>query len=188
MKVKPIDSSKGWRGMLAKVTYRQWLLIAAAASCLLGILVYIWLPGGESQPVPFQQSSVIRVVRAAQDIPERTEITESMLEVLEVPEDMVPAGALRRTAEVLGKTAGIAIMKGDILTSRKLLESQMAGFVGSRARVAVAGLPTELSEPSPLALALASTLLMASSSTSCRKSLPWTVLSFLLPEMTITST
>lgn len=131
MKVKPMNSAKGWRGMLAKVTYRQWLLIAAAASCLLGILVYIWLPGGESQPVPFQQSPVIKVVRAAQDIPERTEITESMLEVLDVPEDMVPAGALRRTAEVLGKTAGIAIMKGDILTSRKLMESQMAGFVGS---------------------------------------------------------
>jgi len=129
--MKPMNSARGWRGMLAKVTYRQWLLLAAAVSCLLGILVYVLLPGGESRPMAFEQSPVIRVVRAAQDIPERTEITEGMLEVIEVPENMVPVGALRRTNEVLGKTAGIAIMKGDILTGRKLLESGMVGFVGS---------------------------------------------------------
>lgn len=65
-----------------KITYRHWVLLAGAASLVLGLLVFAGLNGmGANEEV--KPVNAIHVVVAKQDIAPKTIIKESMVEVRE---------------------------------------------------------------------------------------------------------
>lgn len=113
-----------------KITYRHWVLLAGAASLILGLLVFAGLNGmganEEAKPV-----NTIHVVVAKQDIAPKTIIKESMVEVREVPASMVSDDAVREVSDIINKPAKVEILKDDIISTRKvLMEITMAGFTG----------------------------------------------------------
>lgn len=113
-----------------KITYRHWVLLAGAASLLLGLLVFAGLNGmganEEAKPV-----NTIHVVVAKQDIAPKTIIKESMVEVREVPASMVSDDAVREVSDIINKPAKVEILKDDIISTRKvLMDITMAGFTG----------------------------------------------------------
>ena len=113
-----------------KITYRHWVLLAGAASLILGLLVFAGLNGmganEEAKPV-----NTIHVVVAKQDIAPKTIIKESMVEVREVPASMVSDDAVREVSDIINKPAKVEILKDDIISTRKvLMDITMAGFTG----------------------------------------------------------
>ena len=113
-----------------KITYRHWVLLAGAASLVLGLLVFAGLNGmganEEAKPV-----NTIHVVVAKQDIAPKTIIKESMVEVREVPASMVSDDAVREVSDIVNKPAKVEILKDDIISTRKvLMDITMAGFTG----------------------------------------------------------
>lgn len=113
-----------------KITYRHWVLLAGAASLVLGLLVFAGLNGmganEEAKPV-----NTIHVVVAKQDIAPKTIIKESMVEVREVPASMVSDDAVREVSDIINKPAKVEILKDDIISTRKvLMDITMAGFTG----------------------------------------------------------
>lgn len=115
-----------------KFTYKQWVSLAAFFSCLLGIVVYMSLSSVETAAKDSPKVELVKVVVAKQDIPERTIIKDSMLKVVEMPVDVVPAEAVREINEITGSPASVAIQQGDILTTKKIYtDVRMAGFTGT---------------------------------------------------------
>ena len=113
-----------------KITYRHWVLLAGAASLILGLLVFAGLNGmganEEAKPV-----NAIHVVVAKQDIAPKTIIKESMVELREVPASMVSDDAVRDVSDIINKPAKVEILKDDIISTRKvLMDITMAGFTG----------------------------------------------------------
>lgn len=113
-----------------RITYRHWLLLAGAASLVLGLLVFAGLNGmGANEEV--KPVNAIHVVVAKQDIAPKTIIKESMVEVREVPASMVSDDAVREVSDIINKPAKVEILKDDIISTRKvLMDITMAGFTG----------------------------------------------------------
>ncbi len=123
--------SKGLRELSEKITYRHWLMIAGAASILLGVLVFFSL-GGSEKAKEAEPVNMVHVVVAKQDIAPKTIIKEAMLEVREMPAHLVPSDAAGSVMDVVNKPARVQIMKDDIISGRKVLSDMaMAGFTGS---------------------------------------------------------
>lgn len=123
--------SKVFKEALEKITYRHWIMLAGAASILLGVLVFFSLSGRENakeaEPV-----NMVHVVVAKQDIAPKTIIKEAMLEVREMPAHLVPSDAASSVMDVVNKPARVQIMKDDVISGRKVLSDMaMAGFTGS---------------------------------------------------------
>lgn len=116
-----------------KLTYRHWLIIAGTVSVFLGILVFFSLDSGENKKPPTDdvQKKMITVVAATKNIKPRTIIDDKMLTLIQLPEEVVPEGALADINEIVKNPAAVVIMKGDIITKQKLMsDPRMAGFVG----------------------------------------------------------
>ena len=113
-----------------KITYRHWVLLAGAASLVLGLLVFAGLNGmGANEEV--KSVNTIHVVVAKQDIAPKTIIKESMVELREVPASMVSDDAVRDVSDIINKPAKVEILKDDIISTRKvLMDITMAGFTG----------------------------------------------------------
>ncbi len=117
-------------------TPKQLLMLAGAAGLLTFALLY-WglssLIGKDEKSEQAQKPAVqmIKVVQAKSDIKAREQIKESMLQVVEVPTSMAPAGALTDVHGLVGRPTRIAIMAGDILTEKKLYQDvKSSGFTG----------------------------------------------------------
>lgn len=120
-----------WQRLLSQLSYRQLLVAAAMCSLLLGVAVFFLLSGDEGEKQQAAEPQRIRVVVAKQDIPQRAVVKESMLDVKEVPSDVLPAGAVTDMASVVDRPARVPIQQGDILTDKKVLvDPRMAGFTG----------------------------------------------------------
>jgi Flp pilus assembly protein CpaB len=61
-----------------------------------------------------------RVVIATADIPARTEIAASMINVQTVPNELVQAGAATKIEDVVGKFTPDAIIKGQVINTQKI--------------------------------------------------------------------
>ena len=100
------------------------LIIAAVLALTAGAFVFLALRSGDddetTRPSPIQ-GDMVEVVRAAEDIPARTEITRGMLEVAEVPRDAVLSGAYSSLAAVDGQTSRIPIYAGEQLVPAKVI-------------------------------------------------------------------
>lgn len=128
--------SQRLRDMTEKLNYRQLLFLAFLASCLLGIFVYVSLSRvgvGEKpeQQVVTQHVNTRKVVVASRDIPQRAIVKSDMLKVIDVPEEMIPYGAVDDVKMFINHPASVFIQKGDVLTDQKVyVDPKMAGFPG----------------------------------------------------------
>ena len=108
------------------------LLVLAAAFCFcLACLTFFLLPSDSSSEAKQNQAPTVQVVVAKQDIPQRTVIKESMLKLVDLPQDAVPSGAMQSISEAVDKPANVPIQEGDILTNKKIVtDPRLAGFAG----------------------------------------------------------
>lgn len=120
---------------------RQLLILAGVAAALMIIMISIGIgfltknTGVEVINVPVEEKPPIqmeKVVVAKVNIQPRTRIQENMLQIKELPVDMVPEGAIRSLDEVKDVQVQVAIFAGDVLTLQKVLaEGKDEGFTGS---------------------------------------------------------
>ncbi|MBQ7197688.1 MAG: Flp pilus assembly protein CpaB [Selenomonadaceae bacterium] len=125
---------------LNNLNLRQVLTLAAIAAVLMFVVLYVFLTRFANvenenvtpKTITVDLPRVTTVVVAKSDIAPRVNISESMVQVKEVPSDSVPNGAITSLSEVIDKPARINILAGDIITKRKLyLSSEQSGFVGA---------------------------------------------------------
>lgn len=116
---------------------KQLLMLAGAAGVLMFITLIVGmnlLSKDEVVILP-EEKPVIQttaVVVAKTNIPPRTRIQESMLQMKEMPVDMVPEGAITDFDSVKNVQVKVSIFAGDILTIQKVFNSTGdEGFVGS---------------------------------------------------------
>ena len=125
---------------------KQLLILAAVAAVLMFLTIYLGmslLTASEEKPEPDDAppKAVIAttpVVVAKVNIPERTRIQESMLQMKELPVDMVPEGAIKNFDEVKDIQVKIPIFAGDTLTRQKLsaemIDKSFAGAIPADCR------------------------------------------------------
>ena len=71
------------------------------------------------------------VVVAKTNIQAQTPLRSEMLELKEVPEDIIPANAVFDEKEVLNRSTKVAIFEGDFITPQKVFgDDETSGFVG----------------------------------------------------------
>ena len=116
---------------LEKLTQRQLLLLAVAVSCLIALFLYFYLSGLEKSK-PAAVSKVSNAVVAAVDIPERTVIQPQMLKAVQMPDELLPPGAVAEMQIAVGKTTKTKIFQGDPLTAKKwFADVRQESFTGS---------------------------------------------------------
>lgn len=133
---------------LSNLRPRQLLALAGVSAIIIFFLMYIALTmlskGSNSAPPPeIQQQQngeenkvpeikMVNVVVAAGNIEPRSMLVSNLLEMQEMPENMVPQDAVTDIAEIANKPARERIYKGDVITHAKVYQNAaMAGFVGS---------------------------------------------------------
>ena len=120
---------------------RQLLILALAAGFLMFLTIIVAMnfvtkkevavmPPVEEKaaPPPIEKKAV---VVAKVNIPPRTRIQENMLQIKDVPVDMVPEGAITSFDEVKNVQVRASIFSGDILTIQKVFNDKAnEGFTG----------------------------------------------------------
>ena len=125
------DFKKQFSELMENISYKYWIILAAAASILLGVLLFVYLDESPAPPPQPQSKESSIVVVAASDIAPRTIIQSNMLTTKEIPTAMVPEGAITDIREVVGKPARFQLIRDDIVTDKKvLMDIKMAGFTG----------------------------------------------------------
>jgi Flp pilus assembly protein CpaB len=84
---------------------------------IVGVMVYAQVSDAERVKA---QLPTARVVIATADIPARTEIAASMINVQTVPNELVQAGAAVKVEDVVGKFTPNAITKGEVINTQKI--------------------------------------------------------------------
>lgn len=117
---------------------KQLIALAAVCGLLMFGLFFVILSSmnKDSQPVTETKEvakvETVKVVVAKQNIPVRTRIQESMLQLKELPENAVPEGAIKDFSTILNEPARVSIFAGDVLTQQKLFgEHNDEGFLGT---------------------------------------------------------
>jgi Flp pilus assembly protein CpaB len=82
-----------------------------------GIMVYSQVSDAEAVKASLPTA---RVVIATSDIPARTEIAASMINVRTVPDDLVQVGAATKVEDVVGKFSPDAVTKGAVINTLKI--------------------------------------------------------------------
>src|SRR3979411_2964186 len=82
-----------------------------------GVLVYLQVSEAERVKASLPTA---RVVIATGDIPARSEIAASMVNVRTVPDELVQAGAATKVEDVVGKFSPDAIAKGAVINTQKI--------------------------------------------------------------------
>jgi SAF domain-containing protein len=89
------------------------LVLAAAV----GLMVYSQVRDAEQVKASLPTA---RVVIATADIPARSEIAASMVNIRTVPDELVQAGAATKVEDVVGKFSPDAITKGSVISTQKI--------------------------------------------------------------------
>src|SRR5437588_5456948 len=89
------------------------LVLAAAV----GLMVYSQVRDAEQVKASLPTA---RVVIATADIPARTEIAASMVNIRTVPDELVQAGSATKVEDVVGKFTPDAITKGAVINTQKI--------------------------------------------------------------------
>jgi Flp pilus assembly protein CpaB len=84
---------------------------------IVGVMVYTQVSDAERVKA---QLPTARVVIATQDIPARTEIAASMINIQTVPNELVQAGAATKVEDVVGKFTPNAVTKGEVINTQKI--------------------------------------------------------------------
>lgn len=120
---------------MERFTPRQLLLLCCAIALVVFLLIYFTLTRLTAEkPKPVVEKpkpTTAMIVVAQKDIPPREIVRENMLKLKEVPVESVPAGAARRTTDLIGRPTKVGIVEGEIITTQKLYaSSQDAGLSG----------------------------------------------------------
>lgn len=120
--------------VLNDLSPRQILMLAAGTGIVMLLVAYAGFSLLENkeyvEPVPEKAQMEIEmrtVLVAKSDISAHTIINEKMLQLKQVPLDMVPPGALDSLNSAVGRPAGVSIYAGDIITSHKLFSDDTRG-------------------------------------------------------------
>jgi Flp pilus assembly protein CpaB len=84
---------------------------------VVGVMVYSQVSEAERVKASLPTA---RVVIATADIPARTEIAASMINIRTVPDDLVQAGAATKIEDVVGKFTPDALTKGEVINTQKI--------------------------------------------------------------------
>lgn len=117
-----------------KMSPRKILLLCTLLAVIVFIVIYSVLSsllgGKEEKKEEVAVNDLVPVIEASVDIKPRTIITDDMIKATVVPQNLVPQGALTDKSAVVGKPTSVAIMAGDMITTRKLNQSGATGFNG----------------------------------------------------------
>lgn len=118
--------------MAEKMSPRKLLIICAGCAVIVFLIIYFSLSSLLKAKTAEDEAriAVTPVIEASQDIPPYTLITNDMVKVSSVPSDAVPAAAVKDMKSVVGKTSSVAILKGDLVTARKINSQTANGFAG----------------------------------------------------------
>ncbi len=97
-------------------------LLALAFAVLTGVAVYFYAGQAAKKP----QANLVAVVVAKQRIPERTQITQSMVEVKKLPAEAVNPLVLKKLSDVVGKIANVPIEANEQVLRTKLGETNIS--------------------------------------------------------------
>ncbi len=124
---------------------RQLLILAAVAGFLMFLTIFFAMklvskkevvvppPVVEKAPEPVKEPQIEKktVVVAKVNIAPRTRLQDNMLQLKEMPADMVPEGAISSLDDVKNVQIKVSIFAGDILTTQKVFsEATNEGFAG----------------------------------------------------------
>ena len=129
--------SKGFLDWLSELRPRQMLMISAVAALVMfGIMYFAFtkLTRVEEEVITHETPEVVTrsVVVAKSDIGAQTILKREMLELKELPEEMVPTNAVSDAGAVINRTTKAMIFSGDVITEQKIYGSnEPTGFVGS---------------------------------------------------------
>jgi pilus assembly protein CpaB len=107
---------------------RTGLLLAVGLAAIAGLLVFVATRGSDDDGGATRNISggaETTVVTAKQDIPARTEIHSSMLELTKVPANSLLGGAFSSNDLVVGRIARIPIYRGEQLVQDKLASDRV---------------------------------------------------------------
>ncbi|MBQ3444005.1 MAG: Flp pilus assembly protein CpaB [Selenomonadaceae bacterium] len=121
---------------------KQLMILAGIAAVLMFAAIYAgmsMMAGKEvvinPEPPPPKEEKVIEtkaVVVAKVNIPARTRIQESMLQIKELPIEMLPEGVITSFNDVKDVQVKVSIFAGDVLTVQKVFADRSEeGFVGA---------------------------------------------------------
>jgi Flp pilus assembly protein CpaB len=96
-----------------------YILIGGGLTLALFVGVMVYSQVSEAEKVKASLPTA-RVVIATADIPARTEIAASMVNVRTVPDELVQAGAATKIEDVVGKFSPDAITKGAVVNTQKI--------------------------------------------------------------------
>ena len=117
-----------------RFTPRQLLLLCCAIAIVVFLLIYFTLTrltAEKPKPVEKPKPTTAMIVVAQKDIAPREIIRANMVRLKEVPADNVPAGAMRKTTDLIGRPTKVGIVEGEVVTIQKLFASvQDAGLSG----------------------------------------------------------
>jgi len=102
---------------------RPGLMVAVLLAGITGVLVFLALNSAssdEEQVRDMAGGAETAVVTAKEDIPARTEIKASMLEIARVPENALLPGALASNDLVVGRVSRVPVYRGEQLLQEKL--------------------------------------------------------------------
>ena len=119
---------------MERFTPRQLLLLCCVIALVVFLLIYFTLTrltAEKPKPVEKPAPTTAMIVIAQKDIGPREIIRPGMVKLKEVPSDSVPAGAMRRTTDLIGRPTKVGIVEGEVITGQKLYASvQDAGLSG----------------------------------------------------------
>ncbi len=104
-----------------------WLVLGAILSIGAGWLTYRTISRAQSVTPTVQTTDTTAVLVVTKDIPARTVLKESDVDVKEVPTKLVPAGAVKSVDEAVGKIARVQLIPGEILVAERLAEPTATG-------------------------------------------------------------
>lgn len=96
-----------------------YILIGVGVSLafIVGVVVYMQVSEANSVRASLPKQ---RVVIAVQNVAARTEIAASMLSVVIMPDEAIPAGAARKIEDVVGKFTPGEVLKGEVVNTNKI--------------------------------------------------------------------
>lgn len=114
---------------------RQLLMLAGGMAIFMFLIVYFalnFISGKNVVETEEPKPVTTQVVVAKINIPSRTRIQESMLQLKEMPVDMVPEGSINSFKDILDVQVKVSIFAGDILTIQKVFaEKSDEGFIAT---------------------------------------------------------
>lgn len=123
---------------LSRLSQKKILALAGTVGAAMFGLIYTTLNNAvdsktlENIPTAIEvQTSTVGIVTAAVDIPAQTVITENMLKVTQMPQDMISTTAVRDPSKLVGKVTRVDVLTDDVLTEKKFFHNiDQAGMIG----------------------------------------------------------